>query len=185
MDLRNFRERIRQSLTGERDAKAGGELSVDFDNLKELIRIFEASGLSEIEIEEGGRRMRLQKQAAAPPVALPLSNPAPQIVHAPMHADAATPGAGQPVPVEDPDVKTIESPMVGTFYAAPAPGEEPFVDVGDEVDENQTVCIVEAMKLMNEVVAKFAGIVEKVLVENGQPVEFGQPLYQVRVLNKA
>ena len=182
MDIRDFGERIRQSLTGERDAEAGGELSVDFDNLKELIRIFEASGLSEIEIEEGGRRMRLQKQAAAPPVALPVSNPAPQIEHAPMHADTAAPGAEPP---DDPDVKTIESPMVGTFYAASAPGEEPFVDVGDEVDENQTVCIVEAMKLMNEVVAKFAGIVEKVLVENGQPVEFGQPLYQVRVLNKA
>ena len=183
MDLRDFGERIRQSLTGERDAEAGGKLSVDFDDLKELIQIFEASGLSEIEIEEGGRRMRLQKQAAAPPLALPVSNPAPQSIHAPMHADTAAPGAERPV--DDPDLKTIDSPMVGTFYAAPAPGEEPFVDVGDEVDENQTVCIVEAMKLMNEVVAKFAGIVEKVLVENGQPVEFGQPLYHVRVLNKA
>jgi len=146
---------------------------VDLDELKELIRIFEASQLAEVEIEEKGRRVRLKKTGppptyAAPAVASPIQGPA--------SGAQAAPVAGQ----EDITLTTIKSPMVGTFYAAPAPDEAPFVYPGDAVDENQVVCIVEAMKLKNEVSAKFPAIIEKVLVQNGEPVEFGQPLFVVR-----
>jgi acetyl-CoA carboxylase biotin carboxyl carrier protein len=87
-----------------------------------------------------------------------------------------------PAPEEETYAEVITSPMVGTFYTASAPGEDPFVQEGDQVEDGQTVCIVEAMKLMNEVGAKSNCIIEKVLVENGQPVEFGQPLFTIRYL---
>ena len=151
---------------------------MDFKELQELIRILEDSELTELEIEEDGRRIRLHKAVpVTPPVAM-----------APM-----PPASDSPVP-ENPSVDdsaetddtlglaTIDAPMVGTFYSAPSPGEDPFVRPGDRFEENQIVCIVEAMKLMNEVGAKSTGIIEKVLVENGQPVEFGQPLFAIRDL---
>ena len=108
------------------------------------------------------------------PVAPILAAAAPQQIAAP--AEEAT--SAEP---QDDGCETITSPMVGTFYTSPAPGEPTFVTVGDTIEENQTVCIVEAMKLMNEVVAKFSGKIEKILVKDGQPVEFGQPLFKVRV----
>lgn len=160
---------------------------MDLERLRELIRIFETSGLSELElIEEDGRRICLKKPTAqqhAVQAPIPLLAPhvaaasAPVAQHAP-HAPASEPTAAP----EEEFVHTIDSPMVGTFYAAPAPGEPPFVRVGDTVEENQTVCIVEAMKLMNEVTAKEPVIIERILVENGEPVEFGQPLFAVRPL---
>ena len=154
---------------------------MDFEHIEKLIQIFEASGLSELEIEEDGRRMRLQKSLPAPPAqqALPApAAPAQQQIPAPTEAAADAES-------QDDGIETITSPMVGTFYTSPAPGEPAFVTVGDAIEENQTVCIVEAMKLMNEVVAKFAGKIEKILVEDGQPVEFGQPLFRVRGLDQA
>ena len=151
---------------------------MDTSEIQELIKILEDSGLTEIEVEEEGRRIRLQKgqpfaapqqivQAAAPEAPTPAQDEATSEV-------AEDPAGGMP---------TFDSPMVGTFYRAPAPDEDPFVKTGDKVEEDQTVCIVEAMKLMNEVGAKFSGEIEKVLVENGEPVEFGQPLFAVRVLD--
>lgn len=162
---------------------------MDLDKLQELIRIFEASDLSEIEIEESGRRMRLKKPR---PV---LAQPGHVIAMAPpqevrgtqvvLHESARGPEAlvpARPEPTEK--LITIDSPMVGVCYAAPSPGEPPFVRPGDTVDEGQTVCIVEAMKLMNEVTAKFPCVIEKVLVENGEPVEYGQPLFAVRPIDQ-
>lgn len=149
---------------------------MDFKDLEALIAIFEKSGLTEIEIEEDGRRMRLQKGGLAPP---PMTTQItmPQAQHS-ATADSV-PGAGDG-PALDDGLITIDSPMVGTFYRAPAPGEAPFVKEGDSVSSGDTVCIVEAMKLMNEVSAKSSGTIEKILVENGEPVEFGQPLFAVR-----
>ena len=154
---------------------------MDLEHIEKLIRIFEASGLGELEIEENGRRMRLQKSIPAPP-ALPA--PVAPILGAavPQQIAAPTEEAASAESTEE-GYETIESPMVGTFYTSPAPGEPAFVAVGDTIEENQTVCIVEAMKLMNEVVAKFAGKIEKILVEDGQPVEFGQPLFRIRVVD--
>lgn len=146
---------------------------MDFSELQELIRILEDSGLSEIEVEEDGRRIRLQKYTPAPFVAS-LPAVAPEL--------PAADSVSEPEEVDETlGLPTIDAPMVGTFYSASAPGEDPFINLGDTVEENQTVCIVEAMKLMNEVGSKFSGVIEKVLVENGQPVEFGQPLFAVRV----
>ena len=153
---------------------------VDVNELKELIAIVENSGLSELEIEEDGRRIRLQKPTAvsAPvaPISMVVPTPAPVAPTAPI-----TPVVeAQPEPEEETYDEVINSPMVGTYYSAPAPGEDQFVQEGDQVEDGQTVCIVEAMKLMNEVSSKSNCIIEKILVENGQPVEFGQPLFAIR-----
>jgi acetyl-CoA carboxylase biotin carboxyl carrier protein len=137
--------------------------------LAELLREYT---LTEIEVEREGIRVRLRREA--PPVAVAptgpvVSHPAAAAVASP--AAAAAPGAGEA------HLLTIEAPMVGTFYRAPAPDAQPFVREGDRVKKGQVVCIVEAMKLMNEIESKVGGRVVKVLVENAQPVEYGQPLF--------
>lgn len=145
---------------------------MDLVELKELIRILEESSLSELEIEEDNRRVRLSKQA-----------PGTVMYQAPPAAAAGVPAATAVEEEEeavDDGLITVECPMVGTFYAAPAPGEPVFVSHGDIVKNDTTVCIVEAMKIMNEVAAKVSGKIERILVENGEPVEFGQPLFAVR-----
>lgn len=152
---------------------------MELKEIQELIRLLESSSLSELEVEEAGRRIRLSRghaQYAAPaPVFLSPGQG---------YAPPSAPSSLSPIESEDeglaPGLLTIDSPMVGTFYAASAPGEPPFVLPGDVIEPNQTVCVVEAMKIMNEVGAKYAAVVEKVLVENGEPVEFGQPLFAVR-----
>lgn len=159
---------------------------MDIEKLRDLIRILENSSLSEIEIEEGGHRIKLKK----PGPELVASSHVVQAIphtggqHPPQlaHGEQGPLGAADEGPDEDEDLVTIDSPMVGVFYSAPAPGEAPYVKPGDSVETNQTICIVEAMKLMNEVTAKFSGTVVKCLVENGEPVEFGQPLFAVRPL---
>ncbi len=149
---------------------------MDFGELQELIRILEASSLAEMEIEEDGRRVRLSK--LPPSVQMPAT-----VEHFAVGAAGARAAAAEDAQEpEENGLVTIDSPMVGTFYAAPSSGDEPFVLAGDTVEPDQTVCIVEAMKIMNTVKAKFPAIVEKVLVENGQPVEYGQPLFSVRPL---
>ncbi|MFP6581913.1 MAG: acetyl-CoA carboxylase biotin carboxyl carrier protein [Candidatus Hydrogenedentota bacterium] len=147
--------------------------------LKELIAVFENSDLTELELEEDGHRMRLQKNIAGG-AAVPMYIPqAPAVT-----GEVSTPKAVTSTPPDEPEeetyANTINSPMVGTFYAAPSPGEPLFVQEGDQIAVGQTICIVEAMKLMNEVSAKSNCIIEKILVENAQPVEFGQPLFAIR-----
>lgn len=153
---------------------------MDINEIKELINLLEESRLSELEIEEEGRRIRLTKQTetlvAHMPVHAPVAAPAP--LAAPAH-QAASETKGEPS-LADQGLISVNSPMVGTFYLCPAPGEPPFVEPGDRITADQTVCIVEAMKIMNEVAAKTAGIVERILVESGEPVEFGQPLFAIR-----
>ncbi len=156
---------------------------MDIAELQELIRILEDSKLAELEIEEDGRRVRLSKQVP-PCVSEPVSSTPPQqVMLSASQADTAISEedrAGQAL--EDAGLVTIDSPMVGTFYTAPAADKVPYVSAGDTVEPEQTLCIVEAMKIMNEVVAKFPAIVERVLVDNAEPVEFGQPLFAVRPL---
>lgn len=165
---------------------------MELDKLQELIRLFESSSLSELEMEEEGRKVTLRKPqpnyAAMAPVYAPAPQPLPPPVlesRSPLVTEAAAapskPAAPEPTPEEE-GLETIDSPMVGVFYAAPAPGEDAFVKPGDTVDANQTVCIVEAMKLMNEVTAKYRALIVKVLVESGEAVEFGQPMFAVRRL---
>ncbi|RQH01087.1 acetyl-CoA carboxylase biotin carboxyl carrier protein [Paraburkholderia dinghuensis] len=153
---------------------------MDLRKLKTLIDLVSESGISELEVTEGEGKVRIvknappvyiQPQAAqfAAPMAAPLAAPA----HA---AEGAASVAAAPVV---PQGHVVTSPMVGTFYRAPSPGADPFVQVGDTVKEGQTLCIIEAMKLLNEIESDVAGVVKEVLVENGQAVEYGQPLFVV------
>jgi acetyl-CoA carboxylase biotin carboxyl carrier protein len=152
---------------------------MDLRKLKTLIDLVSESGISELEVTEGEGKVRIVKnappvyvQSAAPQYAAPVAAPLAAPGHAP---EAAAPAAAPAVP----QGHVVTSPMVGTFYRAPSPGADPFVQVGDTVKEGQTLCIIEAMKLLNEIESDVAGVVKEVLVENGQAVEYGQPLYVI------
>jgi len=161
---------------------------MDLEKLKQLIEILEESGLSELEIEEEGSRIRLQKPGFAPPsyAVAPPAYAAPSEPPAPMEdANPVTTSQATKDAIEDDGLVTIDAPMVGVFYASPSPEDEVFVKPGDEIALDQTVCIVEAMKLMNEVTSKLRCEIVRVLVDNAEPVEFGQPLFAVRPLDRA
>jgi acetyl-CoA carboxylase biotin carboxyl carrier protein len=149
---------------------------MDLRKLKTLIDLVEASGISELEVTEDNEKVRIVKHvvpvAYAPPVAAPLMAAAAPV--APIVSAAPAPVA-VPAPAV-PAGKVVKSPMVGTFYRSPSPGAKVFANPGDAVNEGQTVCIVEAMKLLNEIPTEFGGTIKEFLVENGQPVEYGQPL---------
>lgn len=143
-----------------------------------LIHLVEKSDIAELEIQEGwGRRIRITRKFASP-AALPAA-PSPAAPPAASTAATPAPAPAAPVPPVDDDAHLIKvvSPMVGTFYRAASPENPPFVEVGTQVSAGQTLCIIEAMKLMNEITAETGGSIRKVLVENGQPVEFGQTLF--------
>lgn len=151
---------------------------MDLRKLKTLIDLVAESGIAELEITEGEDKVRIVKSSAAPQAshvshvyAAPTASPA--AIPAAAVEPAAAVGAAAPAP----EGKIIKSPMVGTFYRSSAPGADPFVSVGTSVTEGQTMCVIEAMKLMNEIPADCAGTVKEILVENGEPVEFGQPLF--------
>jgi acetyl-CoA carboxylase biotin carboxyl carrier protein len=150
------------------------------DELKRLIRLVEESDIDELEIDRPFGRIRITKRRAEdpPPVARIDPRPAPPAEPA---TPSAPPPAASPTPAggRDPSLVAIAAPMVGTFYSAPAPGAKPYVSVGDTVGVGQVVCIVEAMKLMNEVQSEVAGRITQVCVENGQAVEYGQEIYLV------
>jgi len=146
---------------------------MDLRKLKKLIDLVQESGISELEVTEGEEKVRIAKTLTAPaaPMAFaPMQAPVAQVV--------APAPAADPVAAEDalPAGTVVTSPMVGTFYRASAPGSAPFVEVGDSITEGKALCIIEAMKLMNEIDAELSGTVKAILVENGQPVEYGQPL---------
>lgn len=148
---------------------------MDLRKLKTLIDLVSESNVSELEITEADGKVRIVKAGAAPIV---YAQPAPQPAQAPA-APIVTPAAPviEAIPVETGHV--VPSPMVGTFYRASSPGAKAFAEVGDQVKEGQPVCIIEAMKIMNEIEADRAGTISKILVENGQPVEYGQPLFVI------
>ncbi|MBI2080776.1 MAG: acetyl-CoA carboxylase biotin carboxyl carrier protein [candidate division NC10 bacterium] len=151
---------------------------MDLKDLRALLKLVEASDIEELEIERQGQRVRIRRRggntvaAVAAPAPLP---PAP----APPALQAAPPATGAPAPVRAENLLTIESPMVGTFYRAPAPGAEPYVKEGQVVEKGSVLCIIEAMKLMNEIEAEVKGRIASILVENAQPVEYSQPLFLV------
>ncbi len=150
---------------------------MDLRKLKKLIDLVEESGIAELEITEGEEKVRIVKSGATPAAAAaapPAAAPHP-VAAAPV---AAAAGAPAPEPSEAPqEGHPVKSPMVGTFYRTPSPDAKPFVEVGQVVKEGQTICIIEAMKLMNEIECDKSGTVKAILVENGQPVEYGQPLF--------
>lgn len=147
---------------------------MDLRKLKKLIDLVQESGISELEVTEGEEKVRIAKHAAA----APATYYAPPPPAAPAAASAPT----SPVPAAEgasalPDGHVVKSPMVGTFYRAGAPGAKPLVEVGQSVSEGDRLCIIEAMKLMNEIEADASGVIKAILVENGEPVEYGQPLF--------
>jgi acetyl-CoA carboxylase biotin carboxyl carrier protein len=150
---------------------------MDLRKLKTLIELVESSGIAELEISEGEERVRITRAGGA--TVQPVYAPPPQPVTA---QTSAVPPAAAPVAAaaSEPAVAeghVVKSPMVGTFYRSASPGAKPFVDVGQNVNAGDTLCIIEAMKLLNEIEADKEGVIKAVLVENGQPVEFGQPLF--------
>ena len=165
--LRSVRARGRRD-----DSEAAGLTQSEAERLREIIRVVQESGIAEVTIEEGELRVTVRRsdERADVPVAV--------VPTAPVHEEPA----GLPEPLLD-DLIRVESPMVGTFYRAPQPGASPFVEEGDTVEPGQTLCILEAMKLMNEVKADVEAVVRKVCVENAQPVEYGELLFELEPLN--
>lgn len=166
---------------------------IDLEFIEALIRVVDESGVDSIEIERGGTRIRVSKSPAGSPVvnsgnpsaAVPMASaPAPALPGNSGGAGPAPPSAPEaPEEVEEAEedgLVEVSSPMVGTFYRAPSPDSDPYVEVGDRVSEGDTLCIIEAMKLMNELECEVSGVVAEVLVANAEPVEYGQALFKVR-----
>ncbi len=143
---------------------------MDLRKLKKLIDLVQESGIAELEITEGEEKVKIVKGGAVSVAPGPATLPVPAAPEARATPPAAEPEAG-------PEGHVIKAPMVGTFYRSPSPDAKPFVEVGQAVKEGDVVCIIEAMKLMNEIDADAAGVIKAILVENGQPVEYGQPLF--------
>ena len=150
---------------------------MDLRKLKTLIELVETSGISELEVTEGEEKVRIVKSGGAPAPGMMMMAPAAAPVAAPAPAPAATPAAAA-APAA-PTGFVVKSPMVGTFYRSSSPTTPAFVEIGSKVGETDTVCIIEAMKLMNEIQGEKAGTITQILVENGQPVEYGQPLFVI------
>lgn len=148
---------------------------MDIRKVKKLIELLEESGIAELEIKEGEESVRISRHGpAAPPPAAPAPQPAQQPAASPQAGAAPQPAAEEAGGL--PSGHVVESPMVGTFYRASAPGSPPFVEEGHQVNVGDTICIIEAMKILNQIEAEVSGTVKAILVENGSPVEFGEPL---------
>jgi len=156
--------------------------SMDVDAIKQILDLVREHELTEFELEQGGVKLRVKKQGAAPPAAAPA---APQLaMPAPAVATLAAVPAAVPAPAAEADelleLSIVTSPIVGTFYRSPDPSSPSFVEVGQRVKKGQTLCIIEAMKLMNEIESEYEGEIVKVYVENGQPVQYGERLFAVK-----
>ena len=158
---------------------------MDIRKVKKLIELLDESGIAEIEITEGEESVRISRNpsgAAAPapvyaPAPIAAAVPVPQAAPAPAAPVAATPAT--PAAAEDADGFEVNAPMVGTFYSSASPGTAAFVQVGDQVNEGDTLCIIEAMKMMNQIEAEVSGVIKSVRVQNGDPVEYGQTLFAI------
>jgi acetyl-CoA carboxylase biotin carboxyl carrier protein len=162
------------------------ETPVDLEEIKELLRIVEERQFSEFELERDGLKLKVRRHSGAGDPAMASSAPAlsPGIAGALPEARPAGPAAPSPAPApagEEEGLTTVSSPIVGTFYRSPDPNSPPFVNVGDRVSVGQVLCIVEAMKLMNEIEAELVGEIVRIHAENGQPIQYGDPLFTLRV----
>jgi len=152
---------------------------MDLRKLKTLIDLVQNSGISELEISEGEEKIRIAKQMPCAPTSTMVSMPMGGHQQMMGAASAAPTIAAEDVVSAEPDGHVMKSPMVGTFYRSGSPGAAAFVDIGKTVKQGDTLCIIEAMKLMNEIEADADGVIKAILVENGQPVEFDQPLFVI------
>lgn len=177
---------------GRLDAAERPAPSVNMDELRELIALLRENGLAEFELERQGFRVRLRREAndyssmatgvtGDVSASSPIAQVEPPVAAAKTPSTVHHPGAqAETAASEDSDLHMISSPIVGTFYRSPSPTADPFVKIGTVVEPESVVCIIEAMKLMNEIQAEASGEVVKIYVENGQPVEYGQPLFGIR-----
>jgi len=147
---------------------------VDIRKVKKLIELLEESGISELEISEGEESVRISRHPRMG-VQAPMTMASPMVHAAPLAAAAPATSAGEHTPRKDDH--TVTSPMVGTYYSSASPGAKPFVEIGSEVKVGQILCIIEAMKMMNQIESDKAGRVTSIIAKNGEPVEFGQPLF--------
>ncbi|MHB8814157.1 MAG: acetyl-CoA carboxylase biotin carboxyl carrier protein [Steroidobacteraceae bacterium] len=168
---------------------------MDIRKIKKLIELLEESGIAEIEIKEGEEAVRISRMPAGGALVHPMlpqawfgpgqpgwdggRGTAPMPLAAPAEASRQGAAAGESAAKPKPNEHVITAPMVGTFYASPSPGAKPFVEIGDEVKVGQVLCIIEAMKMMNQIEADRAGRITSIMARNGDPVEFGQPLFVV------
>ncbi len=152
---------------------------MDIRKVKKLIELLDESGIAEIEITEGDDSVRISRTSAgfAPPA--PIYAPPVQADVPPLSSAAPDTAAAAPVAADDSEGFKVTAPMVGSFYAASSPGAAPFVQVGDQVNEGDTLCIIEAMKMMNQIDAEVAGTIKSIRVQNGDPVEYGQTLFVI------
>jgi acetyl-CoA carboxylase biotin carboxyl carrier protein len=162
--------------------------------IKELIELLVEKDITEFELERGDMKLHVKRGSTTAPVIqvapataslqpAPVAPPAPATISAPAPTATSAGSATPAAPVagsEDADLFIVKSPIVGTYYEAPSPGTPPFVKVGDTVKEGQVLCIIEAMKLMNEIEAEVSGVLAKILVNNGSPVEYGLPIFAIR-----
>jgi acetyl-CoA carboxylase biotin carboxyl carrier protein len=161
---------------------------LDLKQIKQIIELMKRSELTEFAVEEEGFKLKIRRGTNGLPVVsttkgsnppfVPVENgtPPPMPSPAPIHSTLSAP----PMAVDEPGIVYVKSPMVGTFYRSPSPESKPFVDVGAKIEDNTLVCIIEAMKIMNEIQAEISGTVVEILVENGQPVEYGQRLLKLK-----
>lgn len=181
----------RKSMPGRKKPKnkmpGGGDSGIPFDQVRALIDLLEERGLEEFEYEKAGVRIRIKRRGSAPPPVFESYITAGNNAAVPSAGEGASEAVSGPGPEHGPgteDLHIISSPMVGTFYSAPRPDAPPFVKVGDHVEVGQVLCIVEAMKLMNEIESDAAGDIVRIYVENGQPVEYGEHLFAIRPTTK-
>ena len=160
----------------------GSSAGPDIEQIEKLLKTMAEHNLEEFEYSRGELRIRLKKPSAGALVPSQRTAAMPEIIVAGTSPLAGTAAAPEPRSTED--LHLVKSPIVGTFYASPSPGAEPFVKIGGYVEDGQTLCIVEAMKLMNEIESDGTGEVLRIFVENGQPVEYGQPLFGIRPSRK-
>lgn len=157
---------------------------MDLKLVKNLLDLISDSDVNEVSIEEGDFKLKVKKQSDAPAANLQYQMPAqPQAAPQPQSAQQTAPAqqeSGVSEGESQPEGEVVKSPIVGTFYEAPSPDSDAFVKVGDKVSAGDTLCIIEAMKIMNEIDAEFSGTVEKIIVDDGQPVEFDQPLFIIK-----
>ena len=149
---------------------------MDIRKLKKLIELLEESGIGELEIKDGEESVRISRQSSLPAV---VTTAAPAAVAAPATAAPAPPADAEAAPKASFSGHAVKSPMVGTFYRSPSPGSPAFIEVGQAVKPGDVLCIVEAMKMMNQIEADKAGVIEAILVEDGSPVEFDQPIFTI------
>jgi len=167
------------SPEGDHNPSEGGHDVFDIRRVRQLVRIMHENNLAEINLEQGKMRIQLKSNTASPPALFPPLSMSPAPSPAPAHVVPQSPPSPASVSVDESQFIFVKSPMVGTFYSSPNPDSPPFVKVGDTVGPETIVCILEAMKVFNEIAAECSGKIVAILVKNGEPVEFGKPLFKI------